>query len=144
MKVIVDTQKAENEFKNTTMDTRDTTDTFERKIQAKVRDLHNQGKIDDKTKRQLYPSGSHTPSVSVAIKAHKAQKNYPARNITDHGNAPQEALAAFTNNIIKKYADNSPYTLKNTNEFIDKIKNITLNPDTKLVSYDATAQEKRF
>ena len=132
-------QKVENEFKNTKLDTKDTTETYERKIQAKVRDLHKQGKIDDKTKRQIYPSGCHTPSASVAIKAHKPEKDHPGRIIISHTDAAQAALASFLDTITAKYANNSPYALKNTNEFIAKVKNITLNPDTKLVSYDATA-----
>ena len=80
-------EKAEAQFKNVTLDTRNTTESYERKIQAKIRDLHKQGKIDDRTKKQIYPSGSTTPSVSVAIKAHKAAKDFPARNIINHVNA---------------------------------------------------------
>ena len=71
-------QKAEAEFKNNTMDTPNRTAAYESKIQRKLRQLHKDGKIDDKTYKECYISGSLTPSASVAIKAHKPSKNYPA------------------------------------------------------------------
>jgi hypothetical protein len=56
-------EKAEAEFKNVFRDTPDTTNSYERKIQAKLRKLYKESKIDEKTKKQLYPSGSTTTSV---------------------------------------------------------------------------------
>ena len=63
--------------------------------------------------------------------------NFPARNITSHIGAL--ALASFLNNLIKDYADKYPYNIKNSNEFIKRIKDITLQPDTELICYDAEA-----
>jgi hypothetical protein len=80
--------KAEAEFKNTTMDTRNKTTTYERKIQVTLRKLHKKGKLDDNTYKSCYPSRSTTPSASVAIKAHKPAKHYPGRVITSHIGAP--------------------------------------------------------
>ena len=68
---------------------------------------------------QIYPSGSTTPSVSVAI---KAPKDFPACNITSHIGAPQEALASFLNDLMKDYADKNPLNIKNSNDFVKRIK----------------------
>ena len=121
-------EKAEAEFKNTSLDTPETTTTYEGTIQRKLRQLHNDGKLDDKTYKKCYPSGSDTPSASVAIKAHKASKNYPARVITSHINAPQEKLASHLNDILKPLIESSPYVCKSSTEFVKKIKDLNLSP----------------
>ena len=116
--------KAEKEFQNTTMDTPNKTTAYEAKIQRKLRQLHKDGKIDEKTYKECYPSGSLTPSASVAIKAHKASKDYPARVITSHISAPQEKLAAHLNAILQPLVEKSPIICKNSTEFVNKIRQI--------------------
>ena len=44
-------EKAEKEFQNVKMDTPDTTEALERKLQNKLRDLKKEGKFDQKTYR---------------------------------------------------------------------------------------------
>jgi hypothetical protein len=131
--------KAQAEFKNTSLDTKNSTAAYERKIQAKLREKHKEGKLDDKTYKACYPSGSITPSASVAIKAHKPAKNHPARVITSHIGAPQEGLASHLNTLLKPYIDESSYVCKNSTKFVEKIKNLSLLPDEKMFSYDAEA-----
>ena len=97
------------------------------------------GKLKDREYKECYPSGSLTPSASVAIKAHKASKNYPARVITSHRGAPQEKLASLLNNVLKPLIQSSKYMCKNSFEFVKKAKDIKLPPGTKLFSYDAEA-----
>jgi hypothetical protein len=52
-------KKAENEFRNVTLDTPDNTNKFERKIQGKLRDLYKSAKIDNKKR------SSSTPQVPL-------------------------------------------------------------------------------
>ena len=87
-------EKAEKEFQNVFMDTPDTTADLERKIH---------GKLDNATYKQIYPSGSLTPSANPAIKAHKPTKDFPARLITSHIGAPQEALSSLLNKILQPF-----------------------------------------
>jgi hypothetical protein len=82
--------KLKAEFKNVSMDTPDTTISFERKIQSELRGLHKEEKLDDVTYKAIYPSGFVTPSSYPVIKAHKHTKGYPTRNITSHIESPQE------------------------------------------------------
>ena len=89
-------EKAEAEFKNTALDTPNKTTAYEGKIQRKLRQLHKDGKLDDKTYRECYPSGSLTPSASVAIEAHKPTKK--GRVIINHIESPQEKLASNLKN----------------------------------------------
>jgi hypothetical protein len=104
--------KAQAEFKNVTLDTPDTTPSFERKIQKVLRRFKKEDKLSEKNYKLLYPSGSITPSSSPAIKAHKQNKDYPARNITSHIGAPQEALASHLNDLLKTLHLQSPLHCK--------------------------------
>ena len=66
-----------------------TQEALERKLQNKLRELKKDGKFDAKTYKNIYPSGSTTPTANPAIKAHKPSKDYPARLITSHIGAPK-------------------------------------------------------
>ena len=132
-------EKSEKEFSNVSLDTKDTTHTLQTKIQNKLRDLHKQDKLDKDTYKRIYPSTALTPTANPAIKAHKPQKDYPARLITSHIGAPQENLASHLNDILKPFIENNPLCCKNSFEFVEKIKKLKLGPNEKMVSYDATA-----
>ena len=98
-----------------------------------------EGKFDATTYKNIYPSGSTTPTANPAIKAHKPSKDYPARLITSHIGAPQEHVAALINDILKPFIENSPYVCKNSFDFVEKIKTLKLRPHEKMISFDATA-----
>ena len=132
-------EKSEKEFKNVSLDTEDTTKSHQTKIQRKTRELHKQGKIDDETYKRIYPSVSLTPTANPVIKAHKANKDYPARLITSHIGAPQENLASLINDILKPIIESNPLVCKNSTQFVQEIKNIQLGPNERMVSFDATA-----
>ena len=132
-------EKAEKEFNNVKMDTKDTTHTLQTKIQNKLRDLHKREKIDKETYKKIYPSVALTPTANPAIKAHKPAKDYPVRLITSHIGAPQENLASHLNDILKPFISENELVCKNSFEFIQKIKTIKLTPNERMVSFDATA-----
>ena len=132
-------EKTEKEFTNVTLDTPNGTKTLETKIQKKLRELHKEGKIDTATYKELYPSGSLTPTANPVIKAHKPEKDYPIRVITSHIGAPQESLSRFLNQILQPFIENSPYVIKNSFTFVEKIKGLVLESNDKMVSFDAAA-----
>ena len=106
-------EKTEKEFKNVTFDTPNNTKSLETKIQNKLRSLHKEGKLDTATYKQLYPSGSQTPTANPVIKAHKPEKDYPVRVVTSHIGAPQESLSTFLNEILQPFIEKSPHVIKN-------------------------------
>ena len=132
-------EKAEKEFNNVSMDTKNTTNADQTKIQIKLRDLHKQEKLDTPTYQKLYPSVSLTPSATPVIKAHKPNKDYPARLITSHIGAPQENVASHLNELLKPLIEKSPLICKNSAQFVDEIKKIKVGPNERMVSFDATA-----
>ena len=56
------------------MDTPETTEALRRTLQSKCRDLKKESKFDQKTYRNIYPSGLTTPSANRAIQAQKARQ----------------------------------------------------------------------
>ena len=132
-------EKAEAEFQNVEMDAPDTTDTLERKIQGKLRSLKKEGKFDDETYKDIYPSGSLTPSANPLVKAHKPNKDFPARLVTSHIGAPQEHLASHLNQILKTYIENNPFICKNSFNFVNQLKNLKLQLYKIMASYNASA-----
>ena len=75
--------------------------------------------------------------MSVAIKAHKAEKGYPARTITSHVGAAQEQLSSFLVDILTPYVKKSPFNVQNSTEFVEKVRAVQLGPDEVMISYDA-------
>ena len=122
-------EKSVKEFNNVTLDTKDTTRCLQTKMQGKLRELHKKGKLDQTTYKSLYPSTSVTPTANPAIKAHKPEKQYPARLITSHIGAPQENVASYLNTILKPFIENNKYVCKNSFDFIEKIKKAKAGPN---------------
>ena len=48
-------------------------------------------------------------------------------------------VASFLNRILQPFVERSKYVCKNSFEFVQFIKNLKLDPNDKLYSYDATA-----
>ena len=87
----------------------------------------------------MYPSGSLTPSANPAIKAHKPAKDFPARLITSHIGAPQEALSSLLNKILQPFVEGSKHVCKNSHQFVEIIKKLKIGTLEKMVSFDAAA-----
>ena len=132
-------RKAEKEFKNVTLDTKDTTLALQNNMQGKLRGFKKNDKFDQETYKNLYPSSSVTPTANPAIKAHKPEKDYPARLITSHIGAPQENVASYLNDILKPFIESNKLVCKNSFDFVERIKSMKVGPFEKMVSYDATA-----
>ena len=75
----------------------------------------------------VYPSGCVAPSSYPQIKAHKENKS--ARNIIAHTDCPQEALSSFVIPIVRPVLKDSPFSCKNSSDFVKGIKDFKLDPD---------------
>ena len=90
------------------------------------------------TYKNIYPSGSITPSANPSIKAHKLGKDFPACLITSHIGAPQEHLASYLNKILMPFIENNPFICKNSFDFANKLKSIKLRLHEMMTSYYST------
>ena len=61
----------------------------------------------------------------------------PGRSLINHKTAPRYKISKKLNNIIKNNLKiDKNYSIKNNIEFVNKIKNLELRPDYKLVTLD--------
>jgi hypothetical protein len=141
--VVLDTEtlkgKAFKEMENVSFDKKDGTKKLEKDICLTIDKLHADGKVSDLEKKELKPSDSIAPASWPAIKAHKPQKDFPARNVVSHIGCPQEQLSKLLIKLLQPLAKNDPFNCKNSMEIAGTFKEKTLQPDAKFVSYDATA-----
>ena len=102
-----------------------------RAIQRKLLELKR------KEYKQVYPSDSQTPIAYPLIKAHKPQKNYPARNIIFHHGSSQKSLASYLIPLITPLIEHSSLRCSNSKDFVDSLKDISIGEDEYTVSFDA-------
>ena len=112
---------------------------METTIQKKLLKLKKENKLPEKEYKKLYPSGSLTPIAYPLIKAHKPNKNYPARNIISHRGSPQELFASFLIPLIMPTIQDSTNICRNYTEFVESLKDISIKEDEYLVSFVAEA-----
>ena len=70
-------------------------------------------------------------------KIHKA--DYPLREIVDGTGGVVKQVDKFLSQIIKQYVKDTDYYVKNSTDFVEKVKDETVADDEVLVSYDVTA-----
>ena len=116
----------------------DPTKSIESKIQRAIRKIKN--KISENEYKTIYPTGSAPGKFYGTAKIHKLKENdtveeLPLRPIISNIGTASYHLAKYLAKLLSPLSK-SEYTIESTNEFIDKIKNLTIPQDFKLVSFD--------
>ncbi len=83
---------------------------------------------------KLYPSGESPPVLYGTPKIHK--EGAPLRPIIRSIGSVTYQIAKYTAHIIGPLAGKTQHHIKNSQDFVKKIKNIVLSPDETVVSYD--------
>jgi hypothetical protein len=112
----------------------DKTKEIEKAIKTELTNLKKKKRINQKTLYSLNPNHSRAPIFYGLPKIHK--DGIPLRPICDFRKSPSYKLAHYLNQILKTITSKSPYTLKNTYEYAQQIKNYEIHPDEILVSFD--------
>ncbi|XP_059066646.1 uncharacterized protein LOC131857886 [Cryptomeria japonica] len=107
------------------------------KILKAVRSAISNSSLDDSTKFRLLPSKEVTPRIYGVPKIHKA--NIPLRPIVDTIGSPTYKLAAFLAKLISPLVGNSNSFIKDSNQFVQFIKDTKLDPQDTLVSFDVVS-----
>ncbi|XP_059067539.1 uncharacterized protein LOC131044502 [Cryptomeria japonica] len=107
------------------------------KILKAVRSAISNSSLDDSTKLRLLPSKEVTPRIYGVPKIHKA--NIPLRPIVDTIGSPTYKLAAFLAKLISPLVGNSNSFIKDSNQFVQFIKDTKLDPQDTLVSFDVVS-----
>ena len=70
-------------------------------------------------------------------KIHK--ENYPLREIVDSEGSVYKDTDKHISKIIKHYAENNTYRIKNSEDFVDRVKDLHVAEDEMMVSFDVVA-----
>jgi PHD/YefM family antitoxin component YafN of YafNO toxin-antitoxin module len=104
------------------------------KVKETLADIKNKHGVNLK---YLQHSNPKIPSIYGLPKMHKPGNKL--RPITSNINAPTERLSKWLTSKLKDLPNPPGLFVKNTQEFVEKVKNIQLAPDEILVSFDVTA-----
>jgi len=129
-----DLNKKVNEFfsKNKVSQITDKTNQYNKNIKSLIR---SSCVINPDAKKHLYNPQAKAPKFRPLVKTHKP--DYPIRPIVNCIDSPSYKLSKYICNLIKSVIPTeSVNTCKNSQEFIDKIKNVKMEKNHVLVTVD--------
>ena len=94
--------------------------------------------ITNRLYRELYPSDGIPPRLYGTIKAHKPNKNYPARTIVSTLGTPSYKVSKHLVKVIQSALKNET-TIKNSAQFVEEAKTWEIRPREIQVSFDVVA-----
>lgn len=116
---------------------RDPTTHVEKTVADHIRRLHRLGYIPDKLKDKLLPSYSNPPKMYGLPKVHK--KDTPLRPIVSSIGSPTYRLAKELAQILSPLTGNTESFVKNSTEFVNSIRNLQIDDDDCLASFDVVS-----
>ena len=127
--------------------TSDPTNKTQRKLNKMLLDLRKAGKMSDSTYKMLFSCDSLCIRFYGLPKIHKL--GIPLRPIVSFVNSPTYAISGYLARILSPVVGNTDYTVKNSCEFADFIRDKTLNAYEELVSFDVVslltkAEERKY
>ena len=115
----------------------DPTNKYKNKLISLLKTINSEDGINNSTYRRLYPTGAVSPKYYGLPKIHKP--GVPLRPIiSSRGSATYETAKELAN-IIKPLVGRSPHHVQNNKDFLENIKDIKLQPDECIMSYDVSA-----
>jgi hypothetical protein len=82
-------------------------------------------------------SNPELPNFHGVPKAHK--NNMPVRPIIASFNSPQRKLEEWLQSLLKQLSLRNNFTVKNGKEFIDRVRNINIRSNYRLISFDVSS-----
>ena len=99
----------------------------------------NNNYIDEKEHKKTYITSANLSRAYALPKTHKKTKHLTYRIIVSSVGSPLHNFAKYLLNILKNGLEDHPYTIKNSNEFVEKIREIDIPEDHVLMSLDVTS-----
>ena len=115
----------------------DPTNKYKNKLINLLKTIKSGGGMNNNTYKRLYPKGAVSPKYYGLPKIHKA--GVPLRPIiSSRGSATYESAKELAK-IIKPLVGRSPHHVQNNKDFLESIRNIKLQPEECIMSYDVSA-----
>ena len=102
-----------------------------------LKKIKSEGGINDIQYKKMYPTGAVPPKFYGLPKIHK--RGIPLRPIVSSRGSISYEVAKELSRILKPLVGSSPHHIKNTGDFIEHIKDITLQANETITSYDVSA-----
>ena len=115
----------------------DPTNKYAAKLSSTLKSIHDEGGLDFVTYRRLLPTSKEIPKFYGTPKIHK--DDIPLRPIVSCIGCPAYAASKYISDIIKPLAGKSEHHLKNSQDLINKLANVIVEPDEIMVSYDVSS-----
>ena len=142
--VVLDTKTYEDKVNDLLSDgktysklNKDPTTTYKNKLLKLLKELKDKGSIDQFLYDKLRPVASVVPCIYGLPKVHKA--NIPVRPIVSSIGSVCYNLARFLADLLSPLVGKSPHHIQNSQDFVEQIKDLKLEEDEILISYDVTA-----
>ncbi|XP_075162778.1 uncharacterized protein LOC142235409 [Haematobia irritans] len=116
---------------------KDPTTSLQRKNNELVEELDRNNMISPAEKKRLKMDVATAPRIYGLPKTHK--DGYPLRPICSSIDSPSSNLCKYIGNLLKILTQDSKYNIKDSLQFKNKIKNLTIKEDEKLVSFDVVS-----
>ena len=118
--------------------TENLTTKYRTKVVNLIDSMFEQEEISLKTYRYLMEGGNRTPIFYMLPKIHKKKNPPPGRPIVSSCDCPTEKISQLTDIVLRPFAQKGKSFIKDTPDFIEKIKDLRLNENEWLVSMDVT------
>ena len=142
---VVDREVYEGKVKSLLSDTntytklsKDPTNNFQRDLIDILKRLKEDKVIDDFLYRKLYPTARSIPVFYGLPKIHKGI-NWPLRPIVASIGSVSHQVARFIADMLSPLVGTSPHHIKNTQDFVSKIKHLSVDGNKTLISNDVSA-----
>lgn len=104
------------------------------KLNTKLSNLRKQKRLSDEDYKFLTPTEGPVPRFYGLPKVHK--EGVPLRPIVSNCNAPSRPVAKYLARLLQPVVQNHPNYISNVTDFITIIKNIRLEADESMLSFD--------
>ncbi|XP_071145079.1 uncharacterized protein [Mytilus edulis] len=116
----------------------DPTPQFNKEITTNLKNMCEQGHIDETTFKYLKPEKSKPGRFYLLPKIHKV--NNPGRPIVSANDHPTEKISEFIDFHLRPHVENLPSYIQDTTHYLKKMESLNpLPPETILVSLDVTS-----
>lgn len=116
---------------------KDQTITFQNKFLKLIKSWYKDKHIDEPMKKRLICETGTIPKFYALPKIHK--KDIPLRPIISAVTSPSYNLSKYYHKVLSNVTGKKTSHIENSIDFINKIKNITIPDNYKLISFDVTS-----
>ena len=115
----------------------DPTNKLKNELIRLLKKITSDGGISEQLCKEMYPTGALAPKLYGLPKVHK--RDIPLGPIISSRSSLNYEVAKELSRILKPLVGKSPHHIKNTGDFVQQVKGITLKPGECITSSDVSA-----